>query len=512
MGTVTGMWSLARSGARAHRGSLAGSALAVALAAALIACSGVLLQTGSGGGDELGLLSAVAGSFAATVAILAVLVVSSTLSLALRARQRDFALLRAVGATKRQLRHLVVLETLLVTIIAAPLGAIPGMAATSALTPLLRSADLIPPDGDLTVGPLPVVAAMLIMLPLAGVSALLASRETVRASPAETVRQSVVEAPTSSTGRRLSAVVLAGLGLASALSPLVVPGTLGSAGASTSAFVLVGAAALAGPVLLRRIFGGHIRFRGSVRRLAMGNLKGSAGRLTVAVVPLALALTAGTAQSTLDATISQAARTQLAQGLHGTLVLPTPSGDGGPVAAITSAATLGSLPVRVRTDPEDVPGLEGLSWEATSLRVLGGHADPQVVEGSIEGLSSPDTVAVSEDVAFEVGGLGSRLEMREGGREFTVTVVAVVARGLGFGDYITGPATVAEQGLEPHTDAVLLPVDDARAAQFREAGAVSPETYASGAVVDDGAQRLSLVLLLALLTSSSSRPATHCSW
>ncbi len=53
-----------------------------------------------------------------------VLVVAATVSLALRGRRRELALLRAVGATRAQARALIGAEVLLVGMVAAPLGAV----------------------------------------------------------------------------------------------------------------------------------------------------------------------------------------------------------------------------------------------------------------------------------------------------------------------------------------------------------------------------------------------------
>lgn len=109
---MSAVWSSARSAVRVHRGSMAGSALVVALAAALLTATGVWIEAGTrlaaGSTDpEASLLVTVASSFAGTAVLIALLVVASTFAGALRPRAREFALLRAVGATTRQVRQLV---------------------------------------------------------------------------------------------------------------------------------------------------------------------------------------------------------------------------------------------------------------------------------------------------------------------------------------------------------------------------------------------------------------------
>src|SRR5690554_4619046 len=109
---------LALSAARAHRASLAGSLAVVVLASALLAATGVLFKTGIRGG--VAMLTAVASSFAGTMLLVVVLVVGSTFAAALRQRARQFALLRAVGATAAQIHPLLAVALAVVFAIGVP--------------------------------------------------------------------------------------------------------------------------------------------------------------------------------------------------------------------------------------------------------------------------------------------------------------------------------------------------------------------------------------------------------
>lgn len=164
---MNGMGRLALGGAWSHRGSLAGTALALAVAAALLAVSGVLIETGLSGGTGTGMLTALAGSFSGTVMMATLMVVASTVALALRGRQEDLALLRAVGATRRQVRTLVAIEVMALALLATPVGALAGVAASGLLDPLLVTAGLLPTGSGVVLGAAPVLGALLLMvLPL----------------------------------------------------------------------------------------------------------------------------------------------------------------------------------------------------------------------------------------------------------------------------------------------------------------------------------------------------------
>ncbi|WP_181313009.1 FtsX-like permease family protein [Nocardioides campestrisoli] len=477
------LWPLARSGARAHASALAGTMVVLALAGALLSGTGVLvesgLRSGSGTGDP-GLLIALATSFAGTALVLVVLVVASTVSLALRQRQRDFALLRAVGATRSQVRRLVAAEVSLVTLVAVPLGAVPGLFATRWLTPLLVEAQVVAPDFTVTLSPLPVVAAVLVLLPLARLVARLASRETLRTPPTTAVRQSTVEPAGIGPVRRVAALTVGIAGLLAAFSPVLVPGSIGSAASATSAFLLVGAAALAGPLLVAWVLGSTRRFRGGPATvLALANTRGFSRRLTTAVVPLALVLAVGTVQSTVDEAVVQAAQRQLTEGMRADLVVTAPDGDGidqarldelSALAGAGSTTPLGLVPAQVQVDDElgDVRAFEALAWESTQVRTLpspdpGSTAsssalDPEVSDGDLAALDRPGTIALSRDAVLDTGtGVGDSLLVRwDGGAEHEVEVVAVYERGLGFGAFLTSEATPAAQGVEATIDTVLV--------------------------------------------------------
>lgn len=511
---MSATWRLARSGAMAHLPSLVGPFVVLALAGVLVSGTGVLVESGLRSGDDAGFLVALASSFSGTALLLVIFVVSSTVSLALRQRQRDFALLRAVGATRGQVRQLVGREVTLITLVAAPLGGLVGLFAVGRLTPLLKSSGMVPPGFDLSVSPVPVVVAPLVLLPVAYLAARLATRGTLRTSPTAAVAQSVVEPAGIGKVRRVSAIVLAVSGLSSAFSPLFVPGTLGAASAAMSAFLLIGAAALAGPILVDRLVRvlSHLP-GGPATQLALANSRGFSRRLTLVVVPLALALGVGTVQATVDRTLTAAATQQLEDGLTADAIV-TGDLDASTVDAVASApgvdaaVPLASVPAQVQTDDES-EWLGALGWEPLSVRTLpaggvDGTLDLGLVDGSLAWLDEPDTVAISKDATFDTGkGIGERITFRwDDGRPVKATVVAVYERGLGFGDYLTGEATPAAHGVDVRPDTLLLRTSDAGAAAVADLGVTvtdEQEYVAAAMSASDGQRDLSTVLLLCLL-------------
>jgi putative ABC transport system permease protein len=516
------MWSLALAGARAHRASLSGTALVLATAGALVALVGVLFESGSraGAGVEGGALVGLASSYSGLALVVVVMVVASMVTLALRARRREFALMRTIGATRRQVRQQVSREVLLVALIAVPLGAAPGVLLARRFSSLLRDAGMLSPGSQLSLSPLPVVGAVALLVPTAMLAGRLATRETLRTPPTEAVRGSAVETPGIGWIRRGLALVTLVAGLAVALTPLWVSGTVGGEVAGLSAFLLIGAVALAGPLLVARTFGRTVLLAGArtgaPTRLALHNVRGFSRRLTTVIVPLALALAVGTIQTSVNRALEEASEQQLSAAVTADLVVTAaPSSPSSPpeltaVPGVAGVAPLTDVPVEVRTEDEE-PDI--LVWESTTLRTVPADVprsvfDPDVTDGSLAALSARDTVAVSSDAASEIGlDTGDSLTVRYDGDEHALEVVAVYERGLGVGGYLTAPDTAAALGFDATPSALLVTItDDATTAQtadrIRDLGyrVQRPEQYAASATTPDAAaQRLSTVLLLLLM-------------
>ncbi|MGC5168041.1 FtsX-like permease family protein [Luteimicrobium sp. DT211] len=539
---MTGLWGVAAAGVRAHRVAAAGTALVLVLAGALLGATGVLAESGlrAGGADPTrgGGVVTLAGSFGGSACGIVVVAVATTVSLALRARRRELALVRTVGATRAQVRGLVAREAVLVALVAAPLGALAGLPAARVLRGLVVDAGLAPPDFEVALSPLPVVAATVLVTGTALVAGLVGAREVLRDAPTAAVGASAAEPATLGHGRRVTAWVLAAAGVLAAFSPVAFPGTVGSTAAASSVLLLVGATAVGGPAVVGALFGarGTRGSRGDSRRapalpgppvrgvgrwLAVASARGFARRLTLVVVPLALVVAFGTVQTATDRAAARASAAQLVAGLHVDLVAQVPAG-ATPAAADALVARVAALPgvrgaavesgttVAVRSD--DDADLGPLAWETAGVRAFqapafDGLVDPRVTSGSLRALAAPGTVAVSRDAVLGDGtGVGDPLVVRfAGGQEARLRVVAVYERGLGFGDYLMGESTVRAHGHPVAGDVLVRAAAGRVGAVERELGALglaaeAPSSYvATHAGTGEAERRLSELSLLSLL-------------
>jgi putative ABC transport system permease protein len=505
------MWSFALAALRAYRAGFVGSFLIVMTAAALLSANGVLAETGLR--NDAPLLTTVASSFAGTAILVVVLVVASTFSSALRQREAQFALLRAVGATAAQVRAMVTREVVLVFAIAAPLGAIPGLFAANLLLPVLESSGIVPVGTALAISPIPAVSALLLLFPTALLAARLAARRVTRVSPTAAVRGADAESSQLSPARRITALGLLVAGILVAGIPFFLPGTLGSATGATSAFLLISAAALAGPALVGAIVtraAGAARSSSSATRLlALVNTRGFSRRLTAAIIPLALFLALGTVQTGVNGSIVEAAGMQLRDGIDSDVVMS--SADGVTSEQATAVASLpgidavvASSTVAAEVKVDDDEDLGGLSWEQVGIRALDGNPegliDVGVAAGSLDDLNGSATIAVSGDSLIGTAkGVGDSVVLRfEDAETLSATIVAVYDRGLGFGDYIVDGASLPAAD-RPATADVLFARGSADVAPLG-LQTVAVDDYVVEAVAGAASeQQLSAILLFVLI-------------
>ncbi|WP_458683008.1 FtsX-like permease family protein [Prescottella equi] len=441
--------------------------------------------------SELMMLS---GSFAGLAILIAMFVVASTLSLSIQQRRREFALLRAMGATPGQVHRLIRSEVLLVAGIAALLGAGPGYALAQVLGAQFAEAGVLSSDFALAYSPLPAVVGVLLAVVTARIAAAVAARRPARLDPTEALRESAVEPSSIGKGRLVTGLVFGAGGLATSMLPAVLPGQAALAGAGASAVLLVIAVALLGPMLVGgavRVFGGPLRRSASPALvLAAANSGARARRLAAAITPLALAIAIGSVQLFTQDTVAAAADHQSRAGITADLVVTAPAGLAADLVDAIEAepAVRAANPITrtqalfttggdsPSTDPYPVQGIDPAATDST--------LDLDVRDGDLAQLRE-GTVALSTDAAFSMSaGVGDTVPLRLGdGTLVTPTVIATYGRGLGFGDVTLPTPQVLAHTTTGLTDMLLVAAEPGRVDEARAA-----ITATGGVVVSDRAE------------------------
>lgn len=419
-----------------------------------------------GRGDLLAMLASIAG----TVVMVALLVIATTISQAVHQRSGELALLRAVGATPRQLRSAVGREASRVAGAAALLGA----AGAVPLGLLMRSL--------LTTDPLPlpvpvwlpvaagVVGALLVALAARPV-ALLAARAVTRMRPAAAL--SAARAPEPGEPGRLrtgAGVLLAVAGLGSAGTAATQSGQAAALAASGAATSLIVAVALLGPWIARismRVLGAPARRAGGAAGfLAARSAAAHHRRLGAALTPIVLVVAFVCVQLAAGTTLERAAGRQAADALRADLVVTGPAAGipaeaaeavrGAPGVAAATGLLRSAVVLAHRETGE--PALDRFPVLGVTADQLSGTLDARVTDGDPAALTGRGTVAVGEDRADDLGvGVGDDVALRLGdGTRARLRVVALYERSLGLGEFMLPREALAGHVSAPRDRQILV--------------------------------------------------------
>ncbi|MEU3574038.1 ABC transporter permease [Kitasatospora sp. NPDC036755] len=137
--------------------------------------------------------------FAGIALFVGIFIIANTFTMLVAQRTRELALLRAVGATRRQITRSVLIEAVLVGLTASVTGLLAGIGIALGLKALLNGPmDANLPDGPLIVAPTTVVAALATGVLVTVLAAWLPARRASRIAPVAAM--SSVEQPTTHKG------------------------------------------------------------------------------------------------------------------------------------------------------------------------------------------------------------------------------------------------------------------------------------------------------------------------
>ncbi|MDY7085508.1 MAG: FtsX-like permease family protein [Actinomycetota bacterium] len=402
---------------------------------------------GSASIEARSLLLEVGGAFGGYVVLLIVFVVAGTVGLSVRHRRRDLALLRAVAATPRQVRALVVAEAAVVALASAAIGIPAGLWSTAWVHDQLVARGFLPESFPVTNPATAAVFGTLITLLIAVGAARIAARRVARIRPAEALGEIAVEPAHGGRVRGASGLLtLAAAGMATFFAA----GTSGMtavAAALGMLYLYVIAVALLAPWIntyAARVLAPVLRkVWGVSGDLAVANLRANARGMAAVLSALVLSVGFGGSVWFLQDNLERQTVTQSREGMLADRVVAAPEG----LPASTADRVRGIAGVQAVTGVQHTSivvrvfdGAEQAEARAVEPAQLSSTMDLGVREGSLSALTG-DTIAVSSSAGWKVG---DEAEMWLGdGTPVKRKVVAVYDRGLGFGDvllpYVSGP-------------------------------------------------------------------------
>lgn len=225
-GAKTGsMTGLALRSLRYRMTSFTATFLTVVLGTALIGSFATLTETAFSDGvskadqEALTIMGLVVGGWGALIVLFSL---ASTLSVAVRQRDVEIALLRTVGTTPRQARKMIRTETLLVSVVGSLLGVVIASVGGEALFAMLQGGDMIADSVEFAGGPasLSAVAVLVVLVSLG--SATLAGRKATRGSPTIALADGLSGRERMRWWRKAGGLLLVGYGAALALLTVTV--------------------------------------------------------------------------------------------------------------------------------------------------------------------------------------------------------------------------------------------------------------------------------------------------
>ncbi|MFI7343476.1 ABC transporter permease [Streptomyces sp. NPDC050085] len=394
--------------------------------------------------------------FSGIALLVATFSIHNTFAIVVAQRARENALLRAIGASRRQVTAATLVEAGVVAVAASAAGLAGGIGIAAGLQALFPAIGFPFPDGEL------VISALSLLLPLAvGIvvclgSALLPALRAGRTAPLAALRETAVD---DSGASRRRAVAGTALGLAAVAVTLV--GVLGVLGAPSILLAGIGAVlvltsfVVLGPVASTsavRVLGSPLaRLRGVTGGLARRNALRSPKRTAATASALMIGVAVVSLFTVFGASLKATMNQTVDRSFAGDIAVSTPSfGAGGSGLSPKLAPAIARQPevataVGLGKGVADVDG-KGRALTVADPKALAASFDLGTVQGSMNDLGA-NGIAITRGEAdkqhLKVGDT-AELAFTDGKKE-PFTVRAVYGRSELAGDYV-----VSREAWAPH--------------------------------------------------------------
>jgi putative ABC transport system permease protein len=330
----------------------------------------VVEETATTIGEMLSFVTIFLGVFAVIAVIVGGFIIANTFSILVAQRVRELALLRALGASKKQVRRTVLVEALLMAAVGSTIGLFLGLGLARGLAALLTNLGLVIDGSVLTLKTSTVLAAYAVGLLVTMVSAWLPARRAAKVPPVAAMRDDVAMSEGNLRRRTLIGLVLIVLGAALAVAGLSgAPGNdaiwIGVAAVIWVLTVAAISSVLGRPLLVacRAVFG---RIFGTTGRLAGDNAIRNPRRTGATASALMIGLTLVSAVGVLAASMSATTDALVDEQFSSDFLVQSP--------------TFMPIPTVVAKAMDKVDGVETVSRQQATMAIVDGKEDePQVL-------------------------------------------------------------------------------------------------------------------------------------
>jgi putative ABC transport system permease protein len=405
------------------------------------------------------------GLLAALGTFVAIFVVSSAFALSVQQRHRELALLRAIGATPRQVRRLIAVEALVIAVVGTILAALLGFLMAMGERRVFVHTGVLPADFRLVVGWIPIAVGLAAAVVTTQLASFVSGRRASRIRPVDALREAAVERRPITPFRAVAGLVALVVGVAVFVTTTRNVSGGGGDDAPAAGLVWMLSATLLGPLLALPFVWAIGRPLAALSPgpglLARANSRANLRHLVSVATPLMLAVSLACALLIARATVERVTREQVSQSLTADHVLVPASGGLLPQVAaaarslpeVEHVAATSSTSVIVSSGANK-PTLPALAVDGPALA---GALDLDVSAGSLASVRGASFAADSR-LARQLGwGLGDRVGLWLGdGSPVELRLVALFRRPLGFGQVVLPRGVTAGHVSDPLDTAVFV--------------------------------------------------------
>ena len=408
-------------------------------------------------GQFLGFITIFLGVFAVIAVIVGGFIIANTFSILVAQRTRELALLRALGASRKQVRRSVIVEAVLMALIGSTLGILVGLGLARGLAGLFSTFGLQINSSVLNLTPTTVLAAYAVGVIVTVVSAYLPARRAAQVAPVAAMREDLPMSETSLHRRTLIGVVLLVIGAGFALAGMVgAPGNDAvwiGVGAVIWVLVVAAISAVLGRPVLTACRAVFAKLFGTTGRLAGDNAIRNPRRTGATASALMIGLALVSAVGVLAASMSKSMDKLVDEEFTSDFLVQSP--------------VYANFPTAIGDEMAKVPGVAVVARQQGAMATVDKEKDPTFIMGTDAAFDkiyqldmtsgtqtmSGDEAVISKDAAkdFDVA-VGDSLDLAfPGNKRVSVEVVGVFEQSQ-VTSSVNVPFSVLAQGGIKRTD------------------------------------------------------------
>lgn len=382
--------------------------------------------------------------FSGIALLVATFSIHNTFAIVVAQRTRENALLRALGASRRQVVGGTLAEAAVVALVASAAGLLVAIGFAAGLQALFPAIGFPFPEGDLVINGLSMAVPLVVGVLVCLGSAVLPAVRAGRTAPLAALLDSAVDRSEASRSRTVTGLVLGTAAVGLLLAGVVAVPSLWLSGAgaalATAAFVVLGPVASSSAV---RMLGRPLeRLRGVTGALATRNARRSPRRTASTATALMIGVAVVSLFTVFGASLKATMDRTVSRSFAGDVAISAPSfGAGGSGLSPKLAPAVAALPevagaVGLGKGVAEVDG-SGRALTVTDPVALAAGFDLGAVSGGLDALGT-DGIAVSAKEASRHGwqpGSTAELAFTDGQKQ-PFTIRAVYERSELAGDYV----------------------------------------------------------------------------